>query len=133
MLDPAESTPSIPKPKMDPSSQEFLEAWGRLHKAGILNPQKLAVLPEERLPSLANLATNGINLHANDMLEWLIQEREAAIPQHQMLQAEHVEYHILHRYRLSREHEQEKQNQKLRSAQAEVQAVRSGRQKAPDW
>lgn len=67
------------------------------------------------------------------MLNWISEEREAAILLHQVLQAEHVEYFILRRYRLSLEHEQAKKDPLIRQTQSEAQAVRMARQEPDAW
>ena len=109
------------------------EALEKLRSAGLLQPSRLAVLPESSLQGLAELAERGASLPVDEMLKWLTEEKEKAIPLHQIAQAEHVDYYVLLGYRLRLEHEQAKKETRIRHSQSEVQAVRMSRQEPPAW
>ena len=75
---------------------EFHEAWEKLRCAGLLNPLRLAVLPDSSLRDLAELAVRDTRLSTKAMLKWLVAEKERALPLHQIAQAEHLDYYMLH-------------------------------------
>ena len=118
---------------MELDNPEFHEAWEKLRTAGLLQPSRLAVLPSSSLQGLAELSVRGTDLPVDEMLKWLTEEREKAIPLHQIAQAEHVDYYMLHGYRLRLDEEKAKKETRIRHAQSEVQAVRMSRQEPPAW
>ena len=118
---------------MELDDPEFHEAWGKLRCAGLLIPSRLAVLPDSSLQGLAELAARDTSLSTEAMLKWLSAEKERAMPLHQIAQAEHIDYYMLHGYRLSLEHVQEPKESRIRHAQSEVQAVKMSRQVPPAW
>ena len=118
---------------MELDNPEFHEAWGKLRTAGLLQPSRLAVLPSSSLQGLAELSVRGTDLPVDEMLKWLTEEREKPIPLHQIAQAEHVDYYMLHGYRLRLDEEKAKKETRIRHAQSEVQAVRMSRQEPPAW
>ena len=118
---------------MELDNPEFHEAWEKLRGAGLLIPSRLALLPDSSLQGLADLAVRNTSLSAEAMLNWLSEERDRAIPLQQIAQAEHLDYYMLHGYRLSLEHVQEEKDSRIRLAQSEVQAVKMSRQVPPAW
>ena len=62
-----------------------------------------------------------------------LRRKRKTIPLHQIAHAEHVDYYMLHGYRLSLEHVHEQKETRIRKAQSEVQAVRMSRQVPPAW
>ena len=118
---------------MDLNSDEFCEAYERLREAGMLDPSRLTALPDECFPSLAKLAVADSDLDETEMVDWLLSEKEAAIPQQQMIRAENVKRYILHRFKIIKDAAKEAKDQTIRQAHSEVQAARVAKQGNPEW